>query len=120
MPLEEVPRSPPSSFVFCFPSDSQDASVSAHNVLAGVNKFVGQCNCLYTPPYKPAVTSARKAERVSRAIIRFPTAACIGTSNNCLGMTLSSYETCCQVLAWKVKYEKHTKLLYPGSSHVLF
>jgi hypothetical protein len=55
------------------------------------------------PPYSPAVTSARKADKVSRAIMRFPTAAWMGTSNSCRGMTLS---------AWRSQRGGHMGIIY--------
>ncbi len=41
------------------------------------------------PPYKPAVTSLRMAERLSRAITLLPILAWIASSNNWRGKTSS-------------------------------
>lgn len=51
-----------------------------------------------SPPYNPAVTSARIAERVSRATIFFPTAA-----YDCVSMTLSHMDKLFTHLDWHFK-----------------
>lgn len=73
------------------PSDFLDASSSSRNVLnyTSVSKEQGGGARRVSPPYNPAVTSARRALKVSRARIFLPMAAWIGTSNICRGMTLS-------------------------------
>lgn len=51
------------------------------------NQHASKCEA--APPYKPAVTSARYADRFSRASIFLPTAACIGSWYIWRGMTFS-------------------------------
>lgn len=67
----------------------------------------------HAPPYKPAVTSARKADKVSRATIRRPTAAWMGTSKSCRGITLSEVRVRRQSSA-RGEYEVlRTQFLHP-------
>ena len=82
-------RSPASSSASCPLSGSPGASSCARNVLIPSSTPINRDKNTPSPPYSPAVTSARMADSVSRAMILRPIAACIGTSNNCLGMTLS-------------------------------
>lgn len=85
----EALQIPSSSFYVCSPSDFPDVSFFARSDLLWVNNSL-MSDSQDSPPYNPAVTSARRALRVSRAIILRPIAAWIGTSNSCLGITLST------------------------------
>lgn len=79
MPLGEGPRDLVFSSYVSLPFGFLGVSSSARNVLASRTfsqswpdtKKRGN----HAPPYSPAVTSARKADRVSRAMTRLPTAA---------------------------------------------
>jgi hypothetical protein len=84
-------RFPPSSSGASLPSDSPDASSYVHSALMYVvgEHFKCEHDMGDKPPYNPAVTSARAAERVSRAITFLPITAWIGTSKSCRGITVS-------------------------------
>ena len=76
---------------------------------------------LDAPPYSPAVTSARIADNVSRAMTFLPTVACIGTSNSCRGITLSNASPVsrqCPMIEGAVERVR-TQFLYPGSPNLL-